>query len=434
MKDSDKKPGKGKPHGSSRRRSENASSRGKKRKPPEGVNVWLNAKKKPNKKRTSENENEGRAGQKKSSGWKSNADRSSTEKDYPNKRNSSKGRAGKYSAGKRSTGEYGSENKYRAGKKHSAGKKYSAGKERTEEYGAERKSSDNKYRAGKSFLDKPYSRDEKREKKSRGRKPGFKSGKGGLKLQDFGKPRPEATGPIRLNKYIAQAGICARRKADELIKEGRVKVNGKVVVEMGVKVNPGDEVEVNGNVVRPANFDYILLNKPTDVITSNQDEKDRKIVLDLIEHEELKTKGLFPVGRLDRNTVGALLITNDGELAHRLMHPGYEIQKLYLVRTKSKVTAHDIELLRAGVEINGEMYTMDKVGYVDDSNHRELGVQLHEGKNRHIRRMMEAIGHKISHLERVKYAGLGTDGIRRGRWRRLHSAEIRRLKRLVKLK
>ncbi len=242
--------------------------------------------------------------------------------------------------------------------------------------------------------------------------------------------------PVRLNKYIAQAGVCARRKADELIKEGRVKLNGEVVTEMGVKVGASDVVEVNGNRITPLDFDYILLNKPRDVITTNKDEmsKDRRIVLDLIEDPDLKKKGLFPVGRLDRNTTGVLLLTNDGELAHRLMHPSYEVQKLYWVKTKRAVQAPEIAKLEEGVHVDGELYQMDEVAYTNLPKRDELGVSLHEGKNRHIRKMIEAIGHEVQRLERVRYAGLTTANLRPSKWRRLTSAEIRRLRRIVKLK
>ncbi len=252
------------------------------------------------------------------------------------------------------------------------------------------------------------------------------------------KPRPVTNEPIRLNRYIAQAGICARRKADEMIKDGLVKVNDVVVTQMGIKVSPGDVVEVNGNRISPLDCDYILLNKPRDVITTNKDEAERentrRIVLDLIEDPELKKKGLFPVGRLDRNTTGVLLLTNDGELAHRLMHPSFEVQKLYWVKTKESVTANQLAELQEGIEIEGELYKMDEVAYANPPRHDELGVSLHEGKNRHIRKMIEAIGHNVQRLERVRYAGMTTTSLRPGRWRRLTNLEIKKLRRIVKLK
>lgn len=246
--------------------------------------------------------------------------------------------------------------------------------------------------------------------------------------------RPKVEGPVRLNKYIAQSGVCARRKADELIRDGRVKVNNEVVTEMGIKVSPGDVVEVNGNRITPLSFDYVLLHKPTNVITTNSDDRSRKVVLDLIEDSQLKTKGLFPVGRLDRNTTGVLLITNDGELAHRLMHPRYEIEKLYVVKTKLALRTSELNKLREGIEIDGELFQVDEVAYSNLPKKNELGVRLHEGKNRHIRRMIEAIGHDVTRLKRVRYAGLTTEDVRPGKWRRLNTVEIKRLRRLVKLK
>ncbi|MEZ4701445.1 MAG: pseudouridine synthase [Rhodothermales bacterium] len=240
-------------------------------------------------------------------------------------------------------------------------------------------------------------------------------------------------GPVRLNRYIAQAGICSRRKADELILEGRVLMNGEVVKELGVKVNPGDAVEVNGIRLTPRSLDYFLLNKPSNYITSKQDEKGRSVVMDLIDIPEKDELHLYPVGRLDRNSVGVLLITNDGELAHRLMHPRYQIDKLYKVRTKEPIKPHELEQLIEGVQLDDGPAKADDARYVSPENKHEIGVRLHEGRNRQIRRMLEAIGHEVDYLERVNYAGLTADGVRRGKWRRLRPDEIKKLKRLVKL-
>lgn len=239
---------------------------------------------------------------------------------------------------------------------------------------------------------------------------------------------------VRLNRYIAQAGICSRRKADELISDGRVRINGTVVTELGTRVMGADIVEVGGRRITPQSYEYLLINKPPAVITTNKDENDRKILLDLVDNKKIKQKGLFPVGRLDRNTVGVILVTNDGELAHRLMHPSYEVEKLYKVRTKEPVLERDLEKMLKGVEVEGDVYKADKVDYLKPEKHNELGIRLHEGKNRHIRRMLEALDYTVSYLERVKYAGLTTEGVRRGHWRRLKPVEIKRLRRLVKLK
>ncbi|GAB5521160.1 MAG: pseudouridine synthase [Rhodothermales bacterium] len=247
------------------------------------------------------------------------------------------------------------------------------------------------------------------------------------------KPRPEPEGPIRLNKYIAQTGLCSRRKADELIAAGQVLVDGEVVKEMGTKVTAANTVVVNGTRIEPESLLYLLLNKPEDTITTTDDEKGRKTVLDLVDLPDESKVRLYPVGRLDRNTTGVLLLTNDGDLAHRLMHPSFEIQKLYRVKTRESVKPHQIDLLRNGIELDDGPAKADHVAYIDPPNHHEIGMEIHEGRNRQVRRMMEALGHEVAQLERVRYAGLSTEGVRRGKWRRLEGKEIRQLRRKVKL-
>ena len=253
-----------------------------------------------------------------------------------------------------------------------------------------------------------------------------------------GTTRSEASEPesdVRLNKYIAQAGVCSRRKADELIAGGRVKVDGAVVTELGTRVSEGATVEVGGRVISPRDHHYILLNKPVHTITTTSDERGRDTVMDLLDGLPNKDAlGLFPVGRLDRDTVGVLLLTNDGELANRLMHPRYETEKLYVVRTKEAVKPHEIDRLREGIPLEDGLAKADRVTYVAPPNHHEIGLQLHEGRNRQIRRMMEALGHEVEHLERVRYAGLTTEGLRRGRWRRLTPHEVGALRRRLKLR
>lgn len=239
---------------------------------------------------------------------------------------------------------------------------------------------------------------------------------------------------MRLNKYIARSGVTSRRKADTLIDQGRVKINGEVVNEYWYRVQEGDTVEVNGEIISPREHIYILLNKPKDTITTTDDEHDRDTVLDLIKLPNLGNLGLFPVGRLDRDTVGVLLITNDGDLAHRLMHPSYEVDKLYIVRTQDPVKPHELDQLRKGVELDDGTAAADQVTYVDPDDQHEIGLKLHEGRNRQIRRMMESLGHEVAHLERINYAGLTTQGVRRGKWRRLKKHEVRGLRRQVRLK
>ena len=245
-------------------------------------------------------------------------------------------------------------------------------------------------------------------------------------------PAPDPDAPVRLNRYIAQAGITSRRKADGLIADGKVKVNGSVVTELGTKVDPNDRVEVEGQVIEPEPFDYVLLNKPKDTITTVDDERDRAIVMDLLD-DEARRRGVVPVGRLDRDTTGVLLLTNDGDLTHRLMHPSYSVEKLYLVRATAPVKPHDLDRLRTGIDLDDGPASADRADYVSDDSH-EVGLALHEGRNRQIRRMMEALGYEVDKLDRVEYAGLRVDKLRRVQWRRLKPHEVNRLRRSVKLK
>ena len=239
--------------------------------------------------------------------------------------------------------------------------------------------------------------------------------------------------PVRLNRYLARAGVASRREADTLIAEGRVRVNGEVVTVLGTKVVPSDEVAVDGRPVRPKGPAYFLLNKPKDTITTKSDERDRRTVMDLLDLPEGEKSALFPVGRLDRDTTGALLVTNDGDLAHRLMHPRYRVEKLYIVTTKAPVKPHEIDALREGVALDDGPARADHAGHTG-GDPREVALQIHEGRNRQVRRMFEALGHEVTSLERTHYAGLDLQGLRRGRWRRLHPHEVNALRRKVKLK
>lgn len=239
--------------------------------------------------------------------------------------------------------------------------------------------------------------------------------------------------PTRLNRYIAWAGICSRRKADELIKEGRVRVNGEVVTQLGTFVKPGDEVRVGGETISPRPYVYILLNKPKDTLTTRADERGRATVMDLVAASDA-AGAVFPVGRLDRDTLGVLLLTNDGELAHRLMHPRYEIQKIYVVQTKEPVKPHEVDVLRSGVKLDDGDAKADQVGYVAWPDQTRIALQIHEGRNRQVRRMLSALGHEVVQLERIRYAGLTSEGIKRGTWRYLQIHEIAKLRHAVHLK
>ena len=238
----------------------------------------------------------------------------------------------------------------------------------------------------------------------------------------------------RLNRYVARAGVCSRRQADILIDKGLVKVNGNVAREYWLQVGSKDVVEVNGRVISPRQFEYLILNKPKQTITSTADDRGRQTVLDLVALPEEERGGLFPIGRLDFDTVGALLLTSDGDLGHRLMHPSYRVAKRYVARMRDSVRPHEIDQLRRGIVLEDGLAKADMAAYVDPANRHEIGLELHEGRNRQIRRMFEALGHRILALERVSYAGLTTQGVRRGKWRRLQEHEIKRLRRLVRQK
>lgn len=243
---------------------------------------------------------------------------------------------------------------------------------------------------------------------------------------------PPLEGTVRLNRFIAQAGLCSRREADAWIAEGRVSVNGQPTTEMGTQITvEKDHVEVDGRPIRPQQLTYVLLFKPRDTITTTDDEKDRRTVLDLLD-AEARSRGVVPVGRLDRNTTGVLLLTNDGELTHRLMHPSYEVEKLYQVETDEPVPASALQSLLDGVELEDGPARADQVTHLGASN--RIGLALHEGRNRQVRRMFEALGFPVRKLERVRYAGLTADGMRPGQSRLLKPHEINALRRLVRLK
>ena len=232
---------------------------------------------------------------------------------------------------------------------------------------------------------------------------------------------------IRLNRFIALSGICSRRQADEYIKKGWVSVNGEVVREMGIKVSPAADVRVRGRKIMPEKKIYILLNKPKDTIATVKDPEGRKTVLDLIRLPE-KVR-LFPVGRLDRNTTGVLLLTNDGDLAEKLMHPKHQHRKVYEVTLTSEVSRKDIQQLVEGVPLEEGSISADAASYPDPENKKVVGLEIHSGQNRVVRRMFEKLGYTVKRLDRVSFAGLTKKGLSRGKWRYLSSKEISMLHR-----
>lgn len=239
--------------------------------------------------------------------------------------------------------------------------------------------------------------------------------------------RPESSGQMPLNKFIAHSGIAARREAAELVKKGLVKVNGELVTEPGHKVASTDEVKVNGKKIFLAkNLVYILLNKPKDYITTTDDPQGRKTVLDLI--GRATTERVYPVGRLDRNTSGVLLFTNDGELAQKLTHPRNEIKKVYHVTLNKPLEKNDFDRILKGVVLEDGPASVDVLAYADMKDKTQVGVEIHSGRNRIVRRIFESLGYDVRNLDRVIFAGLTKKNIERGKWRFLNEKEVRDLK------
>ncbi len=226
---------------------------------------------------------------------------------------------------------------------------------------------------------------------------------------------------IRLNKYLSSSGVTSRRRADEMIKAGRIKVNGKVVKELGTKIDPGrDKVAVDGGAVRKSvNLVYILLNKPKDMVTTLRDEKGRRSVIDFVKIRER----VYPVGRLDRNTTGVLLLTNDGELANRLMHPRHLVLKVYKVTIDRPIRERELAKLRKGVMVDGTVTVPDELYVMPESDSKEVGIAVHEGKHHLVKRIFESLEMRVVQLDRYSYGGLTHHGVQRGRWRNLTKRE-----------
>lgn len=232
---------------------------------------------------------------------------------------------------------------------------------------------------------------------------------------------------IRLNRYIANAGICSRREADKLIASGAVSVNGKIVTEMGIKISKEDSVQFGGETLKREKMVYVLLNKPKDYITTTDDPEGRKTVMVLVKNA--CRERLYPVGRLDRATTGLLLMTNDGELAKKLMHPRHGVKKIYHIELDNNLLRTDIEKIHSGIELEDGMAQIDEIAYDGDgTDKKSIGLELHSGKNRIVRRIFESLGYKVIKLDRVYYAGLTKKDLPRGKWRFLNQMEINMLK------
>lgn len=236
-------------------------------------------------------------------------------------------------------------------------------------------------------------------------------------------------GFIRLNKFLADAGICSRREADKLIESGAVKVNGEIVTRLGTKVSRSDKVQYGDETLKQEKLRYVLLNKPKDFITTSDDPQNRRTVMNLV--EKACYERIYPVGRLDRNTLGLLLFTNDGDLAKKLTHPKHNIKKIYHAFLNKPLIKNDLITLGKGLELEDGFIQPDQISYVTSENDKkQVGIELHSGRNRIVRRMFEHLGYKVVKLDRVFFAGLTKKDLPRGKWRMLTEKEINLLKRL----
>ncbi len=234
---------------------------------------------------------------------------------------------------------------------------------------------------------------------------------------------------VRLNKYIANSGICSRREADDLIRAGVIKVNGQVVTVLGTKVHPSDKIQYGDQAISSEKKRYLLLNKPKGVVTTTKDPHAKNTVMELI--DGACKERIYPVGRLDRNTTGLLLFTNDGELAKKLTHPGHKVKKLYHVVLNQNLKKADMLKIAAGVDLEDGVVKVDGIAYDQDAtSKKEVGIELHSGKNRVVRRLFESLGYKVTKLDRVLFAGLTKKNLPRGKWRFLEEKEVNLLKML----
>jgi 23S rRNA pseudouridine2605 synthase len=239
-------------------------------------------------------------------------------------------------------------------------------------------------------------------------------------------PKREESGLIRLNKFLAHSGVCSRREADKYIAAGVVRVNGEVIKEMGYKVDPSDKVQFEDQTLRRERLVYVLLNKPKGFITSMDDPFERKTVMSLV--EKAVEERIYPVGRLDRNTTGLLLFTNDGQMAKKLTHPSHRIKKIYHVTLDQNLTLEHFDAIAEGITLDDGLIKPDALAFVHDDSSKEIGIEIHSGRNRIVRRMFEHFGYNVHKLDRVKFGGLTKKDLPRGKWRFLSGPEINMLK------
>lgn len=351
-------------------------------------------------------------------------------KDYNNSNNRERrSTGGSYNSDNRRSNSYGSNSSYQSGGNRGSNN---------------RSSGNNRYGQQGGGSSDYRNNNENRRFSSNNRSQGYSNNRteysdnGGMnQRRDFKKPKQlvkpvkykenlDPSTPIRLNKYLANAGVCSRREADTYITAGVVKVNGVVISELGAKVTRGDSVTFHDQPIRLESKVYVLLNKPKNTVTTSDDPENRKTVMDLV--KGACPERIYPVGRLDRNTTGVLLLTNDGDLASKLMHPKYVKKKIYQVRLDRDVAIEDMQAIADGIELeDGEIHA-DSIAYVAEDILNEVGIEIHSGRNRIVRRIFEKLGYQVLKLDRVYFAGLTKKNIPRGRWRYLTESEVNMLR------
>lgn len=239
------------------------------------------------------------------------------------------------------------------------------------------------------------------------------------------KKAPSSSSEIRLNKFIANAGVCSRREADKLIEEGKIKINGKVIKEMGHRVKKTDKVVFKGRTLKSQTHQYILLNKPRGFITTTNDPQARKTVMSLV--QKACPERIYPVGRLDKDTTGLLLFTNDGDTAKKLTHPSHQVKKIYQVELNKPITKEDFDKILLGVELDDGLAPVRELAILDEDN-KQLGIEIHIGRNRIVRRIFESLGYEVKKLDRVMFASLTKKNLPRGKFRHLNSKEVMAIK------
>ena len=271
-----------------------------------------------------------------------------------------------------------------------------------------------------------YRQDSQQEQGAKAQRPRFnKENYSQRKQQEYRRREPDMSKPMRLNKYLANAGICSRREADDFIQAGVVTVNGEVVTTLGAKVNPGDKVMFHDQTIRCERKVYILLNKPKNCVTTTDDPQERKTVLDIVKNA--CSERIYPVGRLDRNTTGVLLLTNDGDLAAKLTHPKFGKKKIYAATLDRDLEQEDFDTIMQGIILDDELIVPDALEFTKADDRRHLGLEIHSGQNRVVRRIFEKVGYKVMQLDRVSFAGLTKKNVSRGKYRFLTPKEINML-------